>query len=351
MISKFKFRHVLLGILVLIVWLTQLIPPMGELYSKHLYPVIAYCLSGFSNIFPFAIGEIFIILFILVLIVLPVYQKSRKASWKRILWQEVEFLLWIYVWFYLAWGLNYSQPNFYERSKVSYTPFAKEELLTFANEYIDSLNQAYLPITTIHKDIVQKETVRIYQSISKTLGIHAPFHSSPKAKTILFTPLVSMVGVTGSMGPFICEFTLNGDLLPIDYPSTYAHEFSHLLGISSEAEANFYSYEVCTQSSVKEIRFSGYFSMLGHVLSNAKRLLTEEEYEALFQRIRPEVIQVAKQSDAYWSAKYSDFLGNIQNWVYDIYLKGNQIESGRKNYSEVVGLLISYNNYQREKNK
>lgn len=67
-----------------------------------------------------------------------------------------------------------------------------------------------------------------------------------------------MVGVTGSMGPFFCEFTLNGDLLPSQYPATYAHELAHLLGITSEAEANFYAYQVCTRSQVQAIRFSGY---------------------------------------------------------------------------------------------
>ena len=77
----------------------------------------------------------------------------------------------------------------------------------------------------------------------------------------MFTPFISMVGVTGSMGPFFCEFTLNGDLLPVNYPATYAHELAHLLGITSEAEANFYAYQVCTRSQAMGIRFSGYFSV------------------------------------------------------------------------------------------
>lgn len=87
---------------------------------------------------------------------------------------------------------------------------------------------------------------------------------------MLFTPFISMVGVTGSMGPFFCEFTLNGDLLPVNYPATYAHELAHLLGITSEAEANFYAYQVCTRSEAMGIRFSGYFSILGHVLEMRK---------------------------------------------------------------------------------
>jgi len=41
-------------------------------------------------------------------------------------------------------------------------------------------------------------------------------------------------------------------------------------------------------------------------------------------------------------AKYSPLIGDVQDWIYDLYLKGNKIESGRKNYSEVIGLLISY---------
>ena len=36
----------------------------------------------------------------------------------------------------------------------------------------------------------------------------------PHVKTMVFTPLSSMSGVTGSMGPFFCEFTLNGDYSP-----------------------------------------------------------------------------------------------------------------------------------------
>ena len=34
---------------------------------------------------------------------------------------EMEYLLWIYAWFYLAWGLNYSQKDFYGRTNIPYT--------------------------------------------------------------------------------------------------------------------------------------------------------------------------------------------------------------------------------------
>ena len=45
--------------------------------------------------------------------------------------------------------------------------------------------------------------------------------------------------------------------------------------------------------------------------------------------------------------KYNPVIGRIQDRIYDLYLKGNKIESGRQNYSEVVGLLISYQEWKK----
>ena len=84
---------------------------------------------------------------------------------------------------------------------------------------------------------------------------------------------MSGVGVLGYMGPFFTEYNLNPDLLPVQYPFTYAHEMAHVLGISSEAEANLYGFLVCSRSGVPEIRFSAYFALLPYVLSNAYGLL------------------------------------------------------------------------------
>lgn len=345
---KTIIRISILAILLVIVWLTQCIPAMGAFYAQSVYPVISLCLSSFSRLIPFALGDLFIFLSIAGIIAYPIYGRIKKQRWKNILLWDGEYLLWVYVWFYLAWGLNYSQPNFYQRAHIPYSEYTPDNLKSFVNEYIDSLNQSFIPVESIDKELVCKESVRLYNQLSDSLAVHRPPQSSPRVKTMLFTPFISMVGVTGSMGPFFCEFTLNGDLLPVNYPATYAHELAHLLGISSEAEANFYAYQVCTRSQSSTIRFSGYFSILGHVLNNARRLLPEEEYKVLFDRIHPEIIEIAKKNQAYWNSKYSPLIGTVQDWIYDLYLKGNKIDSGRQNYSEVVGLLISYEKWKMD---
>ncbi len=69
------------------------------------------------------------------------------------------------------------------------------------------------------------------------------------------------------------------------------------------------------------------------------------------QYIRPEIIGLAKKNSEYWMRKYNPLVGDIQDRIYDLYLKGNKIESGRKNYSEVIGLLISYEEWKNKANR
>ena len=54
-------RHILLFIGLAMVWLVQAIPSWGAFYAKQIYPVSGRLLSGFSNLFPFAIGDLFVI--------------------------------------------------------------------------------------------------------------------------------------------------------------------------------------------------------------------------------------------------------------------------------------------------
>lgn len=339
--KKRIFRYVLLGVLLLFVWIVRLSPSMGEWYARKIYPGLAFNLSSLSSLFPFSVGDVFIFLSVAGVIVYPLYSWHRHLPWKRTALRVAEYLLWVYVWFYLAWGLNYFRKDFYARTgieQVNYTPDSFKEFLT---GYVTKLNESYVPMDRIDKESVPAAVKEEYGKIYKEFGLMRP-RPHVRVKTMLFSPFISKVGVSGYMGPFFCEFNLNGDLLPSQYASTYAHELAHLLGVSNEAEANLYAFIVCTASADSQIRFSGYFSLMPHVLRNAKGLLQEGEYRQLVASIRPEILRLYEDNRAYWNGKYSPFIGGIQDAVYDWYLKGNNIGSGMKNYSEVIGLLISY---------
>ena len=371
-LNRIKWRHWLLLVLLILVTLTKMIPLWGFIYTTRIYPIIGTLLSPISGFFPFAVGDIFIALSIAWVIFYPIYEiglrkklarryfflAAKKGSYpkKKVVFGRVaEYLLWVYAWFYIAWGLNYSQPNIYDRIGMKPVEVSEAKFKAFAYQYADSLNALSISSDIAGSSIfsdsivddglknrVRDAVLKEYNKIGYKEGINAPFNQHPHAKTMVFTPLSSMSGVTGSMGPFFCEFTLNGDILPHDYPATYAHEFAHFLGVANEGEANFYSYIVCTASADKQVRFSGYYHIFFHVLNNVFDILGEKEGERFLKHIRPEIIQLAKSDRHYWLSKRCKALDAAQDFIFELYLKGNHVAEGRKSYSGVIGLILAW---------
>ena len=372
-LNRVKWHHWLLLVLLILVTLTKMIPLWGFIYTTRIYPVIGTLLSPISGFFPFAVGDIFIALSIAWVIFYPIYEiglrkklakryfflAAKRGSYlkKKVVFGRVaEYLLWVYVWFYIAWGLNYSQPNIYDRIGMKPVEVSEAKFKAFAYQYADSLNALSIASDSIAgksifsdsivddglKNRVRDAVLKEYNKIGYKEGINAPFNQHPHAKTMVFTPLSSMSGVTGSMGPFFCEFTLNGDILPHDYPATYAHEFAHFLGVANEGEANFYSYIVCTASADKQVRFSGYYHIFFHVLNNVFDILGEKEGERFLKHIRPEIIQRAKSDRHYWLSKRCKALDAAQDFIFELYLRGNHVAEGRKSYSGVIGLILAW---------
>ena len=371
-LNRVKWRHWLLLVLLLLVTLTKMIPLWGFIYTTRIYPIIGTLLSPISGFFPFAVGDIFIALSIAWVIFYPIYEiglrkklarryfflAAKKGSYpkKKVVFGRVaEYLLWVYAWFYIAWGLNYSQPNIYDRIGMKPVEVSEAKFKAFAYQYADSLNALSISSDIVRSNIfsdsivddglknrVRDAILKEYNKIGYKEGINVPFNQHPHAKTMVFTPISSMSGVTGSMGPFFCEFTLNGDILPHDYPATYAHEFAHFLGVANEGEANFYSYIVCTASADKQVRFSGYYHIFFHVLNNVFDILGEKEGERFLKHIRPEIIQLAKSDRHYWLSKRCKALDAAQDFIFELYLRGNHVAEGRKSYSGVIGLILAW---------
>lgn len=339
-IKKIRLRWVILAVLLVFIRIVMSFPAIGEWYARAVYPVISAVLSRFSSLFPFSVGDCFIYGSIAGLIVYLIYAIVKRRPWLRTLGRMAEYLLWVYAWFYLAWGMNYFRADFYTRAQVPYVDYSEEAFRSFLTAYTDSLNSTYISFEKIDPKLVAEETRLGYEEIAGRFGMNKP-SGHLRAKPMLISPMMSSVGVLGYMGPFLNEFNLNRDLLAVQYPFTYAHEMAHVLGISNEAEANLYGFLVCSHSAVPEIRFSGYFGLLPYVLGNAYQLLPEEEFKQWTETISPEVKEMYNQKVAYWQALYSPLVGEIQDTAYNWFLKGNNIPSGRKNYSEVVALLLA----------
>lgn len=341
--KKLQWKYIRWTILVLLlmsIFLFRFISGTGEFYARSIYPVISSCLSRIASWFPFSLCEVLVIVTLVCLLVYPFIARRRNRRWRWIAVTEVEILLWMYVWFYWGWGINYFCNDFFERAGVTPCTYEEQRFKQFLSAYTDSLNAAFSQEVYVSQPALEQVIKSVYAKIPEKYGLIRP-KDFQHPKRSFCNALYSGVGVLGYMGPFFDESHVNHELLPVQRPFTYAHELAHLLGVSSEAEANFWAYQVCIHSTDAGIRYSGYFGLLPYVVVNTRGLLSETEFKSWLDTIRPEIIKQLYDKEAYWDDRYNKLLGKLQNVVYNWYLKSNQIPSGQKNYAQVIGMILS----------
>lgn len=329
---------------------------IADFYALRLYPTISGLLSRISSRIPFSLEEIIVIGIIYSMVRAIVVGIRRRHKGVRILGKELRIILWTVAWFYLGWGINYFRSSLPERMEAPLARYDEARFKAFLEGYAGKLNGTYQDNGTIDlgqasygpggKDgreafpNLARDVRDFYGKVDRKAGLARP-RRWQQPKTALASGLFSKVGVTGSMGPFMSESLLNGDMPASEYPFTFAHEFAHLMGVSSEAEANYWAFRFCESSKDPAVQYSGYLTLLGNILRNARALLSEEDFADFSASIDDRVKADFNARSEYWSQKYSWLLGSIQNAMYNAYLKGNGISSGTRNYDEVLGLLMT----------
>ena len=219
-------------------------------------------------------------------------------------------------------------------------PFEKEEFNRFIAGYTEELNRTAGAAAMTAQAELEQDINEFYRHKPAELG-YTRLHKWQRTKRPLMNWLYSSVSVLGYMGPFFCESQLNLDLLDNEYTSTLAHEKAHLAGVTSEAEANYWSYVYCCQSADEGVRYSGYLHLLPYVIINAGALYTEDEYREWLAQVSPVAIQDFKDSREYWQQKRVRIIDDIQSWMMDSYLKSNNVSEGADDYIGVVGMIIT----------
>ena len=327
-------------ILLLFVTACRMFIPVAEFYAAYCYPVISFCLALPTSIFPFSLEEITVFVFIFLFISIIFVSIRRKRGFLYWLKRTAALIMWLIVWFYMGWGNNYFRKPLYERAGVERHPFEKDEFNRFLASYTAELNRTAGAVVNLEKAELEKDINEFYCHQPAELG-YTRLHRWQRTKRPLMNWLYSSVSVLGYMGPFFCESQLNMDLLDTEYVSTLAHEKAHLAGVTSEAEANYWSYVYCRQSSDDGVRYSGYLHLLPYVMINAGALYSEDEYKEWLGQVNPVAIDDFRKTREYWQQKRVKILDDIQLWMMDSYLKSNNVSEGADDYIGVVGMVIT----------
>ena len=153
--KKIRVRWIIQAVCLLLVWLLKLFPHGGEWYATTIYPVCSSGLACFSSWFPFSLNDWFIYGSLAGILLYLIYAIWRKRRLKQALVHVAAYLVWVYIWFYAAWGLNYYRNDFYQRTQLERPVYSAGLFEHFLQLYTDSLNAAYCPVDTVEKDKVE----------------------------------------------------------------------------------------------------------------------------------------------------------------------------------------------------
>jgi hypothetical protein len=311
-------------------------------YAGWLYPALQAPLTAWSNTTAFSLFDV-LLAFAGGALLLRVAIDVRRAWAARALRPLVRSLTIVvvaaaiaYVWFELAWGLNYARRPIEQRvtyDKGRITPAALRALAGRAVQEVNASHAAAHAGGFPRAGEMPPSLVTALHAVERRIGRPRPTTPGRPKKTLL-AMFFRASGVDGMHAPFLLETLVNPDLTPPERPAVLAHEWAHMAGYAPEADASFIGLIAASRADASA-RYSAWLALFDDIVSllpaaERKELLDRLEpgpradRRAILDRLTARVEVIARAS---WS-------------TYDQYLKAQGVREGIQSYSRVVELLL-----------
>lgn len=312
------------------------------LYSNGVYKIIAVTFSTLSKLIPFSLNDLFFSILCLAFISVIVLLILKTMKLKKALKLVIKSIAITYVMFYWLWGFNYFRLNIHERIGLSKHVINDSVFIKTYNTIVANAINAYVHDSIFNAEQINHQIEQSFKDLSDELKLSYP-NGIRRPKSMIYSKLIAGAGISGYFGPFFNEIHINKLLLPVQYPVILAHEKAHQFGITSEAEASFYAWVICNNSEMKQVKYSANIYLIRYFLNQVK---DETQYKTFINKLPPEIKSDLKEIKHFWREMNIPVINNVQSTIYDIYLKGNNISDGVKNYGGVVKLVCQYEQYK-----
>ncbi len=353
---RIKLRRLtILFSIALLIFLLGLSSKLVEtVYSDGIYQCTSIIQRFISSLLPFAVGDFLYALFIVFCLwsVLRALKKTIGKPYQTaaliLLLQLSNFILVVYIVFKLLWGLNYSRPSISGRLGIGNQKYTTKELVLLGNFLINRVNGLEGKL----KNSGKKKTYTIAELQSKSkfsydkLAKLNPFftYHIPAVKPVIFSWLVTKIGIEGYYCPPSGEANVNSWLPAVELPFVTSHEISHELGVAREDEANLVGYLVSINSPDLNFQYSGYYNILRSVLFEI-RIKSPEDFAVLLKKVNTGTLADFKEEHDFWS-KYNGDMSAYMNTALDKFLKMNNQKKGTDSYQDIV--IWVYNLHKSE---
>jgi len=352
-------KTVVLSVIALLIFLFGLSSNAVErFYSDGFYQFSSVAQRAISSIFPFTIGDFLYAALIIYCIwsvirtIKKAAQKTESVSFVKLLpFQLVNFTLLLYIVFKLFWGLNYSRPSISGRLNISDNKYTTKDLVLLGNFLIDRVNI----LNKKMQDNRSKRTFTITELESSSKAAYDklakvnPFfnYPIPAVKPVLFSWLISKIGIEGYYCPPSGEANVNMRIPAAGLPFVTCHEISHQLGVAREDEANLIGYLVSINSTEPNFQYAGYYDILRSVLFEI-RIKSPEDFTSLYKKINKGTLADFNKEREFW-IKYNGDMSAYMNTALDSFLKINNQKKGTDSYQDIV--VWVFNLHQPEMNQ
>jgi hypothetical protein len=273
-----------------------------------------------------------------------IYKKKYSfLLFKHQLLATVKVFLWVYIWFNILWGLNYSRLGIANQLGLEDTTYTNQELKDLLCDVVDELNATRIALGD--SNYIYPTSLKIFDTAFnayKDVKTQMPFltYNYQSVKSSMLSGMVSYAGYSGYYNPFSGEAQVNTDLPKFYIPYVTCHEMAHQIGYASESEASFVGYLAAINSRNTLFRYSALFELF--TVANAE-LFNENFISAILniKSLHPFVMRDRRIYRNYILGK-QNYVEPVMKTVYDQYLKANKQKSGINSYNELVGWVIDY---------
>ena len=294
-----------------------------RIYATGIYPTIATAFQFLFGWLPFSIGDIFYSLLIIYgIISLVSFIKAFKKSeqkWNALLTAMQKLALaicWLWIYFQVAWGLNYDRPSIPKRYAMDRSPVRSTEIDSFAVRMLAGVIQ-YAP-----------QRGSDSQLLSKALKVRARHGVKPS----LFGVVGNYMGYSGYFNPLTGEAQINTHMPAFTLPFTAAHESAHQDGEARESDANFIGFLKAMKSGDSAMLYSAHLEMFLYA-NSAIRQEDSTRAKALFKQL-PVVAEKDLKEYRSFLKKYQGPIDAATTWFYSNFLRFNNQPEGMRSYDK-----------------
>ncbi len=331
-------------------------------FAQGIYLWISQGLSLVTNLVPFSIMELEILILPIVAVVILI-----RFFWKlilRVIQKQggiatmlaggvlntacvISIILFLYV--NLA-GVNYYRYSIATFSNLNVQETSVEELFALCMDLAEDAAKIRVQLQEQEDEYgvlkvnkgnwkeLSEMATKSFEKAAHEYPVLAGKYGSPKP--VFFSEVMSRMEINGIFWPFTMEANVNIAGGQYAIPATMSHELAHLRGFMKEDEANFIAYLVCRQSDSLEFQYSGTMLALSYA-SNQLYRHDERLFQQVINHYNEGMVTDLRADYYYWKQYEGTVISTVSNTMNDTYLKVNNQHDGVKSYGRMVDLLLA----------